>query len=171
MRDTRPYGAWPCRGNRRWRAGRLGRILRATQTDLQPMSVDANAGNDVFDRILSASGPLVALKTSDTALLVEQFRLVARRTGQAVYLWRHAEGLVSLRDAQMRVPGCLRLGRRPALYLAEPAFRGVPPRHARRGAERHRRCTFTAAFAGADRACPSCRPRRRKPEPAGHVRK
>ena len=72
--------------------------------------MDSNVGNDIFDRILSASGPLVALKTSDTGLLVEQFRLVARRTGQAVYLWRHAEGLVSLRDAQMRVPGCLRLG-------------------------------------------------------------
>lgn len=72
--------------------------------------MDANAGTDVFDRILSASGPLVALKASDTTLLLEQFRLVARRTGQAVYLWRHAEGLVSLRDAQMRVPGCLRLG-------------------------------------------------------------
>jgi hypothetical protein len=72
--------------------------------------MDSNVGNDIFDRILAASGPLVALKTTDTALLVEQFRLVARRTGQAVYLWRHAEGLVSLRDAQMRVPGCLRLG-------------------------------------------------------------
>ena len=42
--------------------------------------MDSNVGNDIFDRILSASGPLVALKTSDTALLVEQFRLVARRT-------------------------------------------------------------------------------------------
>jgi hypothetical protein len=72
--------------------------------------MDANVGTDVFDRILSASGPLVALKASDTTLLLEQFRLVARRTGQAVYLWRHAEGLVSLRDAQMRVPGCFRLG-------------------------------------------------------------
>src|ERR1700754_4997594 len=88
------------------------------------MSVDANVGNDVFDRILSASGPLVALKTSDTALLVEQFRLVARRTGQAVYLWRHAEGLVSLRDAQMRVPGCLRLG--DALrYISQSLHFGV----------------------------------------------
>jgi hypothetical protein len=72
--------------------------------------MDSNVGNDIFDRILSASGPLVALKANDAAWLVEQFRLVARRTGQAVYLWRHAEGLVSLRDAQMRVPGCQRLG-------------------------------------------------------------
>lgn len=72
--------------------------------------MDHSVGNDVFDRILSAAGPLVALRTNDPALLVEQFRLVARRTGQSVYLWRHGEGLVSLRDAQMRVPGCLRLG-------------------------------------------------------------
>jgi hypothetical protein len=74
------------------------------------MTVDASAGTDVFDRILSAAGPLVALDTGDVGQLVEQFRFVARRTGQAVYLWRHAEGLVSLRDAQMRVPGCVRLG-------------------------------------------------------------
>jgi len=72
--------------------------------------MDSSVGNDIFDRILSASGPLVALKTNDPGLLVEQFRLVARRTGQAVYLWRHGEGLASLRDAQMRVPGCARLG-------------------------------------------------------------
>ncbi|MET0616959.1 MAG: hypothetical protein ABWZ54_04265 [Luteibacter sp.] len=71
---------------------------------------DTQAATDVFDRILSAAGPLVALQGGELATLVEQFRLVARRTGQAVYLWRHAEGLVSLRDAQMRVPGCVRLG-------------------------------------------------------------
>jgi len=74
------------------------------------MSVDAQAGTDVFDRILSASGPLVALDAGDVDQLVEQFRLVARRTGQAIYLWRPGEGLASLRDAQMRVPGCMRLG-------------------------------------------------------------
>jgi hypothetical protein len=74
------------------------------------MAPDTQAGTDVFDRILASSGPLVALQSSDPSMLVDQFRLVARRTGQAVYLWRHAEGLVSLRDAQMRVPGCVRLG-------------------------------------------------------------
>ncbi|QWT21852.1 hypothetical protein KPL74_07545 [Bacillus sp. NP157] len=74
------------------------------------MPVDPLAGTDVFDRILSASGPLVALKADELQPLVDQFRLVARRTGQAVYLWRSGEGLVSLRDAQMRVPGCTRLG-------------------------------------------------------------
>lgn len=74
------------------------------------MPADALAATDVFDRILSAPGPLVALQAPDLTLLVDQFRLVARRTGQAVYLWRDAEGLVSLRDAQMRVPGCVRLG-------------------------------------------------------------
>lgn len=74
------------------------------------MPAEANAGTDVFDRILSASGPLVALQAGDIAWLVEEFRLVARRSGQAVYLWRDTEGLVSLRDAQMRVPGCVRLG-------------------------------------------------------------
>lgn len=74
------------------------------------MSADSQAGTDLFDRILSAPGPLVALKSASAVELVDQFRLIARRTGQAVYLWRPNEGLVSLRDAQMRVPGCTRLG-------------------------------------------------------------
>lgn len=88
------------------------------------MPADALAATDVFDRILSASGPLVALQASDLGLLVDQFRLVARRTGQAIYLWRDGEGLVSLRDAQMRVPGCLRLG--DALrYISQSLHFGV----------------------------------------------
>ncbi|WP_132141553.1 hypothetical protein [Luteibacter rhizovicinus] len=74
------------------------------------MHTDAHTGTEVFEHILSAAGPLVALETGDSAVLVDQFRLVARRTGQAVYLWRQGEGLCSLRDAQARVPGCVRLG-------------------------------------------------------------
>ncbi|MBB3228465.1 hypothetical protein FHW69_003100 [Luteibacter sp. Sphag1AF] len=74
------------------------------------MHTDAHSGTEVFESILSAAGPLVALDTDDSAPLLDQFRLVARRTGQAVYLWRQGEGLCSLRDAQMRVPGCVRLG-------------------------------------------------------------
>ncbi len=77
---------------------------------VMPMAPDTQAGSDVFERILASTCPLVALQSADPAILVEQFRLVARRTGQAVYLWRHADGLTSLRDAQMRVPGCVRLG-------------------------------------------------------------
>jgi len=88
------------------------------------MPADSHVGTDVFDRILSASGPLVALQTGETNQLIDQFRLVARRTGQAVYLWRHAEGLASLRDAQMRVPGCTRLG--DALrYISQSLHFGV----------------------------------------------
>jgi len=88
------------------------------------MPADSHVGTDVFDRILSASGPLVALQAGDTHQLIDQFRLVARRTGQAVYLWRHAEGLASLRDAQMRVPGCTRLG--DALrYISQSLHFGV----------------------------------------------
>src|SRR6187551_3710193 len=94
----------------RWRRPRCYHDTARILSQRRPMAPDTQAGTDVFDRILASPGPLVALQSSDPAMLVDQFRLVARRTGQAVYLWRHAEGLVSLRDAQMRVPGCVRLG-------------------------------------------------------------
>jgi len=72
-------------------------------------AVQPQAGIDIFERILAASGGLVALACGDVAQLVEQFRAIARHTGQSVYLWREAEGLASLRDAGLRVPDCQRL--------------------------------------------------------------
>ncbi len=74
------------------------------------MPTAANAGLEVFERIIDAPGSLVALDTDDGAQLIEQFRLIARRSGQAIYMWRGNEGLTGLREAQMKVPGCLRLG-------------------------------------------------------------
>jgi hypothetical protein len=74
------------------------------------MPADTPAGSDAFERILSAPTPLVILRGREPQEVVDAFRAVARRTGQAAYLWREGEGLASLRDAQMRVPGCLRLG-------------------------------------------------------------
>jgi len=43
-------------------------------------------------------------------VLIGQFRALARSTGQAMYLWQPDTGLGSLRDAQVRVPDCQRLG-------------------------------------------------------------
>lgn len=68
------------------------------------------AGAEVFERILAASSGLVVLDSTDVQGLIEQFRAIARRSGQAVYLWQPDTGLVSLRDAHVRVPDCQRLG-------------------------------------------------------------
>jgi hypothetical protein len=74
------------------------------------MLIDANAGAEVFERILTAPSALVVLDIDDGDGVIEQFRKIARRSGQSVYQWSQQDGLSSLRDAQARVPGCQRLG-------------------------------------------------------------
>lgn len=73
-------------------------------------SASPQAGVDIFDRILAAPSGLVVVDSDDVAALIEQIRVVARHTGQAVYLWQPDTGLGSLRDAHVRVPDCQRLG-------------------------------------------------------------
>lgn len=67
-------------------------------------------GTAIFQRILDAPGGLIALEGGDSQALIEQFRNIARLSGQAVYLWQHEIGLGNLREAHARVPGCQRLG-------------------------------------------------------------
>ncbi|MBD8898336.1 hypothetical protein [Rhodanobacter sp. DHG33] len=69
-----------------------------------------SSGHDVFERILAASAGVVAVRSEDGEALLDQFRSIARHSGQAVYLWRPDQGMSSLRDAQARVPDALRLG-------------------------------------------------------------
>lgn len=67
-------------------------------------------GTDIFDRITGSSKGLVMLDSKDVPALIEQFRTIARHSGQAMYLWQPDTGLSSLRDAHVRVPDCQRLG-------------------------------------------------------------
>ena len=73
-------------------------------------SATPQAGSELFERILSAPSGLIVLADGDSASLINQFRVIARHAGQAVYLWQPDTGLSSLRDAHARVPGCQRLG-------------------------------------------------------------
>ena len=66
------------------------------------------SGRDSFEQVLAAEGALVVFETREPDVLVEQFRLQARRSGQAVYYWSDATGLVSLREGSVSVPGCQR---------------------------------------------------------------
>lgn len=74
------------------------------------MAPAPQAAVDILDRILGATSGLVVLDSQDPLALIGQFRAVARSTGQAMYLWQPDTGLGSLRDAQVRVPDCQRLG-------------------------------------------------------------
>ncbi|HXD35739.1 MAG TPA: hypothetical protein VN624_03740 [Rhodanobacter sp.] len=73
-------------------------------------SVPPQAGAEIFERILAAPSGLVVLQSKDSTALIEQVRVLARRSGQAVYLWQPDTGLGSLREAHARVPDCDRLG-------------------------------------------------------------
>jgi hypothetical protein len=67
-------------------------------------------GSDTLDRIIEADSAVVVLRAEKPELLVEQFRQVTRRSGQTVYVWHPEEGMRSLRDMDVRVPGCRTVG-------------------------------------------------------------
>lgn len=68
------------------------------------------AGHDLLKRVVRAPSGLVLLQGGNSAALVAHFRTIARRSGQAVYLWQPSVGMSSLRDLHAPVPGCERLG-------------------------------------------------------------
>lgn len=68
------------------------------------------AGTEIFEKILASPSGLVVLDSDDVPGLIEQFRVMSRHSGQAVYLWQPDTGLGSLRDAHANVPDCQRLG-------------------------------------------------------------
>jgi hypothetical protein len=89
-------------------------VILPTLQEVEAMNVMASAvtqaGTDILERILAAPSGLVALDCTDVQALIEQFRVIARHSGQALYLWQPDTGLSSLRDAHARVPDCQRLG-------------------------------------------------------------
>ncbi|HEX7341653.1 MAG TPA: hypothetical protein VF269_05180 [Rhodanobacteraceae bacterium] len=79
-------------------------------TDMTLETVPISTGSQAFEQILNADVPLLTLESSEREAIVEQFRQKARFSGQAMYRWHAGDGLCSLRETGLRVPGCLRLG-------------------------------------------------------------
>ena len=92
-------------------------------TSLMRMPVPTS-GHDVFERILAAPTGVVSVRSHDAEALLEQFRSIARHSGQAVYLWRSGQGLSSLRDAHARVPDAQRFGQ-ALRYMQQSMHFGV----------------------------------------------
>lgn len=67
------------------------------------------AGAQLLERIVDSEQNLVLLETDDPEALVDPFRQLCKRSGQALYVWRGDTGLTSLRDGDMLVPGSKRL--------------------------------------------------------------
>jgi len=95
------------------RAGRGPGFSTCRRTKLMTIAMASavpQAGAEIFERILTAPSGLVVLQSKDAEALIEQVRVLARHSGQAVYLWQPDTGLGSLREAHARVPDCERLG-------------------------------------------------------------
>lgn len=76
------------------------------------MSVGAaqnQTGAQLLERIVDSPQNVVLLEVANPMAIVDQLRLVARRSGQALYLWQDETGMLSLREGDMLVPGSKRL--------------------------------------------------------------
>jgi hypothetical protein len=67
------------------------------------------AGAEILERILAARWNLIALEGGDEVGLIDQMRLLVRRSGQAIYLWNPENGLGNLREEHSGLPGSQRL--------------------------------------------------------------
>lgn len=63
----------------------------------------------LFEEILNAEGNLIGIETDQMEDTLEQFRQLALRSGQSVYLWDAENGIAALRQSEMRIPGSKRL--------------------------------------------------------------
>ncbi|HEX7340297.1 MAG TPA: hypothetical protein VF271_10250 [Rhodanobacteraceae bacterium] len=78
-------------------------------TDMTMQALAVPDGRDVFDQILEADAPLITLETTRPDALLEKFRQRVRRSGETFYVWQEGEGLCSLRETGLRIPGSLRV--------------------------------------------------------------
>lgn len=63
----------------------------------------------LFEQILNAEGNLIGMETAQMEETLDQFRQLAMRSGQSVYLWDPENGIAALRQSELRVPGSKRL--------------------------------------------------------------
>lgn len=69
----------------------------------------SQASSQLLERIVASEQNLVLLEVEQPEELAEPFRALVKHSGQAVYLWRAGEGMSSLRDGDIAVPGSHRL--------------------------------------------------------------
>jgi hypothetical protein len=72
-------------------------------------STDVLVTPKLFERILGAEGNLIGIETGRIDETLEQFRQLAMRSGQSVYLWDPDNGIAALRQSELRIPGSKRL--------------------------------------------------------------
>jgi hypothetical protein len=63
----------------------------------------------LFDRIVSSERNLIAIESARADDILAQFRHFAVRSGNSIYAWSESEGIGSLREREVTVPGSARL--------------------------------------------------------------
>lgn len=71
-------------------------------------AMDVIVSPRLFEQILESEGNLIGIETAQIDETLEQFRQVALRSGQSVYLWDPENGIAALRQSELRVPGSKR---------------------------------------------------------------
>jgi hypothetical protein len=84
--------------------------------------VSAFVTPQLFERIVSAERVLIAIDTPRAEELLAQFRHFAVRTGNSIYAWNEADGLYSLREGEVSVPGSVRLPEALRFVQQSPQF-------------------------------------------------
>ncbi|HVF33847.1 MAG TPA: hypothetical protein VND91_00820 [Candidatus Saccharimonadia bacterium] len=84
----------------------------------------------LFDRIVASERNIIAIETPRVDELLAQFRHFALRSGNSIYAWSEADGLQSLREGDVSVPGSARLQDAlryvgASLHFGVYVFRGV----------------------------------------------
>lgn len=82
-----------------------GRVL----IEVMQESASVQVTPRLFEEILNAEGNLIGIETGHLDDTLEQFRQLAMRSGQSVYLWDPENGIAALRQSEMRIPGSKRL--------------------------------------------------------------
>jgi len=63
----------------------------------------------IFERIVGSPQQLLVLRTEQAGELMAQMRVLAMRGGASIYGWEPEDGLVSLRESGLHVPGSRRM--------------------------------------------------------------
>lgn len=62
----------------------------------------------LLEKILDSESNLIGIESAHIEDTLEQFRQLALRSGQSIYLWDPENGIAALRQSEMRVPGSTR---------------------------------------------------------------
>jgi hypothetical protein len=72
------------------------------------MTVESSLTQKLLDRIVQSPQNLIALETANVEELLAHMRMLALRSGAAVYAWEPESGIASLRESGLGVPGSKR---------------------------------------------------------------